>query len=152
MTLKRSVNDLLLILFVSFLQPRQLNAKSFQVRRLLWADGVDGKDVEEDEPTEVYDAPWLQAGFEGFLQVILGADITYDCKGRSLDALLRLIRSCSHPKTQTFLAHGLRNVERAMWLVCDWLRGPEFGMKFTKIHEGLQRKRPKRGRGSFRRH
>ena len=54
--------------------------------------------------------------------MILGADITYDCKERTLEALLRLIESCSHPKTQTFLAHGLRNVERAMWLVQERFR------------------------------
>ena len=35
--------------------------KAFEVRRLLWADGVDGKDLGEEpkEPQEVYDVPRL---------------------------------------------------------------------------------------------
>ena len=52
----------------------------------------------------------------GSFDVILGADITYDCNAATVEALLDLIASYAHDTTQIFLAHGVRNTEKAMAL------------------------------------
>eukprot|EP00438_Fugacium_kawagutii_P007213 Skav218002 [mRNA] locus=scaffold2344:76380:77489:- [translate_table: standard] len=48
--------------------------------------------------------------------LILGADITYDCNMATMEALFDLISSCSHDKTVTLLAHGVRSLEKALLL------------------------------------
>ena len=80
----------------------KLNEKSFKVRRLQW--GEESADVRSDvRSDESYD-------------LILGADITYDCKAKTLKSLLDLISRLSTETTMTLLAHGLRNVEAAMFM------------------------------------
>lgn len=46
--------------------------------------------------------------------LILGADITYDCSFPMISSLLDLISSLSHDETWTLLAHGVRSTEKAM--------------------------------------
>ncbi|CAK9033544.1 Protein-lysine N-methyltransferase efm3 (Elongation factor methyltransferase 3) [Durusdinium trenchii] len=88
----------------------ELNQKPFKVRELGW-DGEDGAVGEERLPCETGD------GNHGdTYDVILGADITYDCKPKTLESLLDLISKLSGEETLTLLAHGLRNVEHAMFL------------------------------------
>lgn len=55
-----------------------------------------------------------QHGNYDFYDLILGADITYDCSFPMISSLLDLISSLSHDETWTLLAHGVRSAEKAM--------------------------------------
>ncbi|CAJ1355193.1 unnamed protein product [Effrenium voratum] len=82
-------------------QSSALNARPFEVKKLRWGE-------EEPRETEHLD-PVRTSPFD----VILGADITYNCSQQSLTALLDLISSLACEATESLLAHGLRGHEQA---------------------------------------
>ena len=73
-------------------------------------------DSSPDETLEHVDAPGNDGNYDGNYEnydLILGADITYDCSFPMISSLLDLISSLSHDETWTLLAHGLRGAEQA---------------------------------------
>ena len=72
-------------------------------------------DSSPDETLEHVDVPGdgNYDGNDDNYDLILGADITYDCSFPMISALLDLISSLSHDETWTLLAHGLRGSEQA---------------------------------------
>eukprot|EP00435_Cladocopium_sp_Y103_P055367 s1644_g18.t1 len=120
-----------------------LNRGSFEVRKITWGENPP-LDPDQDLENEV-DA---HHGNCDFYDLILGADITYDCSFPMISSLLDLISSFSHDETWTLLAHGVRSSEKALdlwkWLRQRWpqaqlLRsGEDFSDRFEEMMEGAQ--------------
>lgn len=73
-------------------------------------------DKEKEKKMEAEDSSEIQSSRCDKYDLILGADITYDCNMATMEALLDLISSCSHDKTLTLLAHGVRSLEKSLLL------------------------------------
>ncbi len=79
-----------------------LNTPSFKVRRVQWG-------------CEEHEEPLSNSKFsEDLYDLILGADITYDCNSETVRSLLDLISSFAHDNSLILLVHGLRNYEKAV--------------------------------------
>lgn len=72
--------------------------------------GKKEKEMGEEDTSEIHSSRYDK------YDLILGADITYDCNMATMEALFDLISSCSHDKTLTLLAHGVRSLEKSLLL------------------------------------
>jgi len=84
-----------------------LNTPSFKVRRVQW--GCEQCEHEQSEPVSN-----LACDSEDLYDLILGADITYDCNPETVKSLLDLISNFAHDNSLILLVHGLRNYEKAV--------------------------------------
>ena len=89
-----------------------LNTPSFKVRRVQWGC----KEHEPDEPVSNMACEFRKNSkdSEDLYDLILGADITYDCNPETVRSLLDLISSFAHENSLILLVHGLRNYEKAV--------------------------------------
>ena len=92
-----------------------LNTPSFKVRRVQWGC----EEHEPDKPDEPVSNMACELrknskDSEDLYDLILGADITYDCNPETVRSLLDLISSFAHDNSLILLVHGLRNYEKAV--------------------------------------